>query len=97
MNKQKATEAVHRFGKKANFYKEKFTNKEPTVEELQGMKKDYVHIGIELNKAIDDPDVQKENVEALLNAATKSGVNKSDLSEDEVSRTHWEIPPYHYL
>ncbi len=84
MNSKKALGIVNFFRDRAMHYQTFFKTNDPSVEQLRDMKKEYVDIGIRLNRAIEEPEVQRENAEDLVNAARKSNVNKTDLRLDDM-------------
>tara|TARA_Y100000310_G_scaffold337733_1_gene425552 strand:- start:146 stop:1111 length:966 start_codon:yes stop_codon:yes gene_type:complete len=84
MNSKKALGIVNFFRDRAIYYQRFFKTNDPSVEQLRDMKKEYVDIGIRLNRAIEEPEVQRENAEDLVNAARKSNVNRTDLRLDDM-------------
>ncbi|MDP4012016.1 MAG: hypothetical protein Q8R00_00200 [Candidatus Nanoarchaeia archaeon] len=79
MNRQKASEALREFDEKTTHYSRKFNGHNPEVSELREMQKDYTASSIKLNKALDEPEVIRQNQTEFLDDCMR----KSDYQYDE--------------
>jgi hypothetical protein len=89
MNAKKCLNLVNEFHDVAAEHEQKYRFQEPTVEDLQDMKKKYAKVGIALNKAIDEPEERKKHEEELLASAQKAGLTKEDLQSTEQHTTQF--------
>ena len=73
MNTAKCLGIIRNFIGTNEDYRERFTESEPSPDDVTEYKRDMVSFAIDLNKAIDEPEERKANLEDIKDAMAKSG------------------------
>src|SRR3989338_7222968 len=73
MNTAKCLGIIRNFIGTNEDYRERFTEEEPSPDDVTEYKRDMVSFAIDLNKAIDEPEERKANLEDIKDAMAKSG------------------------